>query len=133
MCPQMCAILSPCINGILALCIYGIYDPCINGLLAPLSPQTMHELQELFLTDASNQRKIPEWGKAIFSPLCVCMTPKVRWEVSLPHIRQMCSYCMSSMCEMLWSTVANHMWSLTLERPNLLVSWNLGRLPKTES
>lgn len=36
----------------------------------------MHELQEMLLTDPSNQRKVPEWGKAIFSPLCVCMTPK---------------------------------------------------------
>ena len=38
--------------------------------------KTMHELQELLLTDPSNQRKIPEWGKTIFSPLCICMTPK---------------------------------------------------------
>ncbi len=37
----------------------------------------MHELQEIFLTDPSNQRQVPEWGKAIFSPLCVCMTPRV--------------------------------------------------------
>ncbi|GAX73683.1 hypothetical protein CEUSTIGMA_g1134.t1 [Chlamydomonas eustigma] len=47
-----------------------------NKTLPPHYMQTMHELQELFLTNASNQRKIPEWGKAIFSPLCVCMTPK---------------------------------------------------------
>ena len=46
----------------------------------------MQELQELFLTDASNQRQIPEWGKAIFSPLCVCMTPKV-WCLGLPNAR----------------------------------------------
>lgn len=38
----------------------------------------MHELQQLLLTDPANQRDVPEWGKAIFSPLCVCMTPKVR-------------------------------------------------------
>lgn len=38
----------------------------------------MHELQQLLLTDPTNQRDVPEWGKAIFSPLCVCMTPKVR-------------------------------------------------------
>ena len=38
--------------------------------------KTMHELQEMLLTDPSNQRQVPEWGKAIFSPLCVCMTPK---------------------------------------------------------
>jgi hypothetical protein len=38
--------------------------------------KTMHELQEMLLTDPSNQRKVPEWGKAIFSPLCVCMAPK---------------------------------------------------------
>jgi hypothetical protein len=37
----------------------------------------MQELQEKFLTDASKQRKIPEWGTRIFSPACVCIQPQV--------------------------------------------------------
>eukprot|EP00955_Chlamydomonas_euryale_P061936 358234-Chlamydomonas_euryale.AAC.9 len=43
--------------------------------LPPHYAATMAELQALFLTDPGNQRRIPEWGAAIFSPLCVCMTP----------------------------------------------------------
>ena len=35
----------------------------------------MKELQDQFLTDPTNQRSVPEWGKNIFSPLCVCLRP----------------------------------------------------------
>lgn len=35
-------------------------------------------LQERFLPDAVKARTIPEWGKRIFSPLCVCIAPKTQ-------------------------------------------------------
>lgn len=49
---------------------------------AHCSWQTVRELQQLFLSDPENQRRIPEWGKAIFSPLCVCITPEDGEELS---------------------------------------------------
>ena len=57
--------------------IWAIWEELHFPLLSA-PEQTMQELQDIFLTDPSNQRNIPEWGRAIFSPLCVCMTPMVR-------------------------------------------------------
>lgn len=51
--------------------------PLTERLILPSHyAQTMMELQDTFLTDAANQRAIPEWGTSIFSPLCVCIRPQ---------------------------------------------------------
>lgn len=44
--------------------------------------ETMMQLQETFLENGEGSRTIPEWGKQIFSPLCVCIRPQTTEELT---------------------------------------------------
>lgn len=55
-----------------------IIDPCpvrdCNALPAHYAA-VVDRLQERFLDDAAASRRVPDWGKAIFSDRCVCIRP----------------------------------------------------------
>lgn len=74
--PLFCLDLVVAPGGRVTLAIVDACPVTKNLTLPAHYMETMQELQELFLNDPSNQRQVPEWGKAIFSPQCVCITPK---------------------------------------------------------
>lgn len=80
--PLLCLDLVVAPGGRVTLCIIDACPVTKNLTLPAHYMETMQELQQMYLTDPSNQRQVPEWGKAIFSPQCICMTPKSHEELA---------------------------------------------------
>ncbi|KAI8463970.1 MAG: ferredoxin-dependent bilin reductase-domain-containing protein [Monoraphidium minutum] len=63
-------------GGAVTLAVADVCPLAPNLRLPAHYMQTMAELQETFLPEPAASRAVPDWGKAIFSPLAVCFRPQ---------------------------------------------------------